>query len=152
MRRVAVVAPRVDGDVLRRFAMFGPLIGGLPYAWTVIAIPFAYAIGIVPALIAGLAYGAWRHTQGARRPGARWRLAVGAASGAFAAALVGLAFGLADGLNGGLFAAGVVAAHGIPAAAILALAERRRAYAFRSMPSGATGSSPKADAPAAAAA
>ena len=60
-----------------RFALWGPLIGGAPYAWALVTLPFVYAIGVVPALLAGLLFAAWYHGSQGATPGLCWRLMAG---------------------------------------------------------------------------
>lgn len=105
-------------SLVARFALFGPFIGGLPYVWLVISLPFMFVIGVIPALIAGMLYAAWWETPGARRPTPLWRAAVGAICGAVACAAVAASY--SPGSPGLPFV--VLAAHGVPAAIILALA------------------------------
>jgi hypothetical protein len=105
-----------------RFVWAGPLIGTLPYAWMVISLPFGYAIGLVPAAVAGLLFAAWYHGRG-RVPTWPWRAAVGALAGAGGAVVVALGmllhvFGIT------WFHVGVVAVHGVPAALVLALLQK----------------------------
>lgn len=106
-----------------RFMAWGPLIGGVPYVWLLFPVPFAYAIGLVPAGVAGLLFGAWYHAPGRRVPGWPWRAAFGALAGAAVALLTyaGSSWWLA---RPDPFWALVVAAHGVPAATILALTQR----------------------------
>lgn len=106
-----------------RFLWAGPLIGGLPYAWMVISLPFAYAIGAGPAAVAGPLYAAWYHGQRGRTPTWPWRATVGALSG------LGGATAMALGMLLGTqelqwFYVGIVAAHGVPAAIVLALLQK----------------------------
>lgn len=101
-----------------RFALIGPFVGGLPYVWMVISLPFMFVIGLGPALIAGMLYAAWWVTPGTRRPTPIWRAAVGAICGAVGCAVV--AAGFSPSSPGMPFL--ILAAHGVPAALILALA------------------------------
>jgi hypothetical protein len=101
-----------------RFALIGPFVGGLPYVWMVISLPFMFVIGLGPALIAGMLYAAWWGAPGRRRPTPIWRAAVGAICGAVGCAVV--AAGFSPGSPGMPFL--ILAAHGVPAAVILALA------------------------------
>ena len=78
--------------LVARFALYGPFIGGLPYVWMVISLPFMFAIGVVPALVTGMLYAAWWVTPGARRPTPVWRAAVGAICGVLACAAVAAVF------------------------------------------------------------
>lgn len=103
-----------------RFAWLGPLIGGLPYVWLVVTLPFVFAIGLVPALIAGMLYAAWWLMPGVRRPTPVWRAVVGAICGAAGCAAV--AAGFSPGSPGVPFM--VLGVHGVPAAIALALATR----------------------------
>jgi hypothetical protein len=104
--------------LVARFALIGPFVGGLPYVWLVISLPFMFVIGLVPALIAGMLYAAWWVAPGIRRPTPLWRAAVGAICGAVGCAVV--AAGYSPGSAGLPFL--VLAAHGVPAAIVLALA------------------------------
>ena len=104
--------------VVWRFALVGPLIGGLPYVWTVVTIPFAYALGLAPAAIAGALYAAWWVAPSTRAPSALWRAAVGAICGACGCALTALAISPAS-PNSTLLLLGL---HGVPASTVLALA------------------------------
>ena len=45
--------------IIGRAVFVGPLIGGLPYLWAILPIPFAYLIGAVPALIGGACFALW---------------------------------------------------------------------------------------------
>lgn len=117
-----------------RFALIGPFVGGLPYVWMVITLPFMFAIGVVPALVAGMLYAAWWMAPGTRRPTPLWRAAVGAICGAVACAVV--AGGYSPGSPGLPFV--VLAAHGVPAAVVLALVtgRARNTLADRNVPAG----------------
>ncbi|MBL8512854.1 MAG: hypothetical protein JNJ55_02600 [Betaproteobacteria bacterium] len=46
---------RIDAEhafgVFFAFASLGPLVGGLPYAWMIFTIPFAYFIGGIPSIV-----------------------------------------------------------------------------------------------------
>lgn len=106
-----------------RFMAWGPLIGGAPYAWLLFPVPFAYAIGLGPAGVAGLLFGAWYHAPGRRVPSGPWRAAFGALAGA-AVALLTYAGSLLWQDRPDPFWALVVAAHGVPAATILAWTQR----------------------------
>ncbi len=119
----AVLRERATWRTVWRFAWAGPLIGGLPYVWMLVTIPFAYAIGVVPAALAGLLFAAWYHGHAGRAPTWPWRAAVGALSGLGAAALIGLATVL-FGRGFGAFWMVVWALHGLPAAAVLGLMQR----------------------------
>ena len=106
--------------VVGRFALWGPLIGGAPYAVFVITVPFIYLIGVVPATLAGLLFAAWLLAPGQRYPTAAWRAAVGVLCGALACAGVALGFD-ARGLP---MTWAYLAAHGVPAALVLALTQK----------------------------
>ena len=126
---IAVLVPRGPGTawlpkplrmksywrMVARFALLGPLIGGLPYAWLLITIPFVYAVGVVPAALAGLLYAAWWSRVAARQPTGLWRATVASISAAAACAFVALLY--APGSPGVPFL--FLARHGVPAAAIL---------------------------------
>lgn len=103
-----------------RFAVWGPLIGGAPYAMFVVTLPFIYIIGLAPAIIAGLLFAAWITPQRQRVSAWPWRLAVGAGSAVLAAGLCMLAFDDNRGREGPIMFA-VFALHGVPAAIALAL-------------------------------
>lgn len=105
-----------------RFVLLGPLIGGAPYVVFIFPIPFAYALGALPALLAGLLFATWYHGAG-RTPGAAWRALMGALAGTAAAAASALPFVLAA-ERPAWFMVGVVAMHGVPAALVLALLQR----------------------------
>ena len=47
------------GKIVLIALFVGPLVGGLPYIWTIIAIPFAYLLGAAPALIGGICFALW---------------------------------------------------------------------------------------------
>lgn len=115
--------------LVARFALFGPFIGGLPYVWMVISLPFMFVIGVVPAFVTGLLYAAWWVSPGARRPTPLWRAAVGAICGVLACAAVAAGFSPAS--PGTPFV--VLAMHGVPAAVVLALVtgSRRRQRTVR---------------------
>jgi hypothetical protein len=104
-----------------RFAFFGPLIGGLPYAWLVITLPFVFAVGLAPALIAGMLYAAWRVTPSPRRPTPLWRATLGAICGTVGCAAV--AWIVDPGTPGVPFV--ILAVHGVPAAIVLGWVEHR---------------------------
>ena len=109
-----------------RFAFFGPLIGGAPYAVFVLTIPFVYLVGLVPALVAGFLFATWYHGGGpagrGRTPSWPWRALMGALSAGATAAAFAFYFQMATGDPG--FVAAVIAAHGVPAAVVLALRQR----------------------------
>jgi hypothetical protein len=119
----AALRQRETWRTVWRFAWAGPLVGAVPYLWMVISVPVAYFIGAVPALLAGLLFGAWYHGQAGRTPTWPWRAAIGALSGAGAAALVGLATLLAGRGFDAVWMA-VLAIHGVPAAVVLALLQK----------------------------
>ena len=106
-----------------RFAIWGPLVGGIPYAWLVITLPFVYLFGLGPAVLAGMLFAAWLHAPGRRFPSAPWRAALGMLCGALACAVVAFAFDPRHPLGPWLF----LSAHGVPAAVLLALSVSRRA-------------------------
>lgn len=58
--------------------LWGPLVGGLPFNWTLFLIPFSYFWGGVPALLSGLLYSTWRHMPARRPPALLERLVMGA--------------------------------------------------------------------------
>lgn len=120
----AVVRSRAYWGEVRRFVVWGPLIGGAPYAVFVFPIPFMYLIGLLPALGAGLLFAAWVAQPAARVPAWPWRVAMGAACALWVAGLAEVVMG-----SGGTqhwFWAGVIAVHGVPAAVVLALTYRPR--------------------------
>jgi hypothetical protein len=100
-----------------RFVVWGPLIGGAPYAVFLATIPLVYLVGFAPALLAGLLYGAWIAQPSARVPAWPWRVAVGALCALAAAATVEVV--LRDAVFSGWWFI-VTALHGVPAAVILA--------------------------------
>jgi hypothetical protein len=116
-----VLRQRAYWAVVGRFALFGPLIGGLPYVWMLITIPGAYVFGLAPATVAGLLYAAWLLAASVRRPTALWRATVGAVCGAAGCAAVALAVSPAQ----PAFTVLLLGAHGVPAAIALALATGR---------------------------
>jgi hypothetical protein len=69
------------------YALWGPLIGGIPYLWTVIGVPFAYALGLGPALICGALTTIWMRS--ASLPGPWHSAAFGALFGAVACVIAG---------------------------------------------------------------
>jgi hypothetical protein len=83
------VSWRTALTVLGRYALFGPLIGGAPYVWTIIGIPFAYALGLGPALICGVLTLWWLRLGGTRAmlPGPWHAAAFGALFGAVGAVI-----------------------------------------------------------------
>ena len=107
--------------VVGRFALWGPLIGGAPYAMLVITVPIVYLVGVVPAALAGMLFGAWLLAPGRRYPSATWRAAVGALCAMLACAVVALAVDP----RGMLMTWAFFAVHGVPAALALALTQRR---------------------------
>lgn len=119
----AVLRQRATWRTVWRFVWAGPLIGGLPYLWMVVSLPFAYAIGALPAAVAGLLFAAWYHGMPGRVPTWPWRATVGALAG------LGGTLGVALGMLWlqpefeGFFVA-VVALHGVPAALVLALLQK----------------------------
>jgi len=118
-----VLRRRVTWLTVWRFLWAGPLIGGLPYAWLLISIPFAYGIGAVPAAVAGLLFAAWYHGHRRRIPTWPWRAAIAALSGVGGATVVALGMLLVlPEVN--WFYVGVVAAHGVPAALVLGLTQK----------------------------
>lgn len=119
----AVWRQRRTWRTVGRFAWLGPLVGGAPYLIFVITVPFAFAIGLLPACIAGVAFASWYHAGGRRTPTWPWRAAVGAFSGGLATAAVALGC-LWWSVEPDFFPALVVALHGVPAAVVLALTQR----------------------------
>ncbi|MBL8302907.1 MAG: hypothetical protein JNM26_09065 [Ideonella sp.] len=118
----AVLRRRATWRTVWRFAWAGPLIGGLPYAWTVVGIPFAYLIGAVPATVAGLLFAVWYHAGG-RVPSWPWRAVVGSLAGLGGSLVVALGM-LPYGSGIEAFHVAVVAAHGVPAALVLGLLQK----------------------------
>lgn len=100
-----------------RFALWGPLIGGAPYAVLIITVPFIYLFGLAPATLAGMLFAAWLLAPGRRYPSAAWRAALGMICGALACAAIALAFDPRHPFGAWMF----LAVHGMPAAAIVAL-------------------------------
>jgi hypothetical protein len=105
--------------VVGRFALWGPLIGGLPYAWLIITVPFAFALGLIPATLAGMLFAAWLLAPG-RYPSAGWRAALGMLCAAVSCAAVALAVTPRTPL--GIWVP--LALHGVPAGLVLALTQR----------------------------
>ena len=99
-----------------RFALLGPLIGGIPYVWLVITIPFIYLAGVVPATLAGLLYAAWWSHAAVRQPTGLRRVTVASISAAAACAFVAVLCAPRSAGLPFLF----LAVHGVPAAAIMA--------------------------------
>jgi hypothetical protein len=66
--------------------LLGPLIGGAPYNWLLLPIPFAYMLGGLPALLGGAMFAAW--------------LRAGPLPGAWHGALFGALFGAIGGVIG----------------------------------------------------
>jgi hypothetical protein len=120
----AVLRSRAYWREVRRFVVWGPLIGGAPYAVFIVPIPFVYLIGLMPALCAGLLFAAWAAQPAARAPAWPWRLAIGAACGLAVAALSEVMVNAGTTQHG--FRFGLIAVHGVPAAAVLALSYRPR--------------------------
>lgn len=118
----AVWRQRATWATVLRFGFFGPLVGGAPYVIFVFPIPFAYAIGGLPALFAGWLFASWYHRPG-RVPGWGWRLLFGALSGAGAALASALVLVLATERPDWTFV-WVIAVHGVPAATVMALLAR----------------------------
>ncbi len=123
-RHAAATARRVTLTTLY-FGAFGPLVGGLPYVWMVLTIPFAYLLGGVPALLCGLLYGLWERVEEASSR--RQAVCRGALCGALGC--VAWAAWLWGGKGGVLSSSGWLSLHGVPAGAVLAwrLASRRLA-------------------------
>lgn len=117
----AVLRQRATWRTVWRFVWAGPLIGVLPWAWLVLSIPFAYVLGGPAALVAGLLFATWYHGAG-RVPTWPWRAAMGVMAGLGASAAVALALQWAGAAHWGFV--GVVAAHGVPAALVLALIQK----------------------------
>jgi hypothetical protein len=119
----AVWRRRATWQTVGRFVLWGPLIGGAPYAVALFTIPFAYLFGLLPALLAGLLFAAWYHGSSGRTPTWPWRAVVGGLCGCAPVAAL-LFCNVAESHQPSWFAVGVLAAHGIPAATILALAQK----------------------------
>jgi hypothetical protein len=100
------------------FGFWGPLVGGLPYVWLLVTIPFAYAFGGVPALVGGLLYALWQQRGASGMAGPWVRAGRGALCGLAGCAFFAAIIGWRDG--GVLMMTGVLALHGVPAGAILA--------------------------------
>jgi len=103
-----------------RFVLFGPLIGGLPYAWLIITLPLVFGIGLGPALIAGMLYAAWWVTPSPRRPTPLWRATLAAICAIVGCAAVAWIWD--TGSPGVPFV--ILAVHGVPAAVVLGLMTR----------------------------
>ena len=104
-----------------RFALWGPLIGGAPYAVFVITVPFIYVFGIGPAVTAGMLFAAWLWSPGQCYPSAAWRAALGMLCGLLACGAIALVVQPSNPLVPWI----VLAVHGVPAALILALSQRQ---------------------------
>lgn len=115
----AVLREQATWRTVGRFVVLGPLIGVLPWAWLLLTIPVAYALGMPAAAVAGLLFACWYHADG-RTPTWPWRAAVGALSGLGAAALMALCLGSLSRTDYA-FVFAVVAIHGVPASTVLAL-------------------------------
>lgn len=99
------------------FGFWGPLVGGLPYVWMLITVPFAYVFGGVPALIGGLLYALWQQRDASGIAGPWVRAGRGALCGLVGCAVFGSILGWRDG--SALWMTGVLALHGVPAGALL---------------------------------
>jgi hypothetical protein len=117
------IAWRPDGrfwKLVSLCALWGPMAGGLPYLWTIVAIPYAYVLGIVPAIFGAWCYAFWRFAPERRPPTTDERALFGAISGALGGALTLLlakvAIPMPDGVE---FVILIVVAHGVHAGAIL---------------------------------
>jgi hypothetical protein len=119
----AVLRSRATWRTVGRFVLWGPAVGAAPYAWLLFTLPFAYAIGALPALLAGLLFALWLHGGGRRWPTLRWRVAVGALCG-LAPALVAMLPTLVLASQPEPFWPAVLAMHGVPAAMVLAAMQR----------------------------
>jgi hypothetical protein len=120
----AVLRSRAYWGEVRRFVIWGPLVGGAPYAMFIFPIPFMYMIGLIPALGAGLLFAAWVTQPAARVLAWPWRVAMGTACALLVAALAEVV--IDSGGTQHWFWFGVIAVHGVPAAALLALGYRKR--------------------------
>jgi hypothetical protein len=117
----AVLRQRATWRTVWRFVWLGPLVGVLPWAWLVISIPLAYVVGGPAAAVAGLLFASWYHSAG-REPSWPWRATVGILAGLGATAAVAL-FQVLTGLLDESYVA-LVAVHGVPAAAVMALLQK----------------------------
>jgi hypothetical protein len=106
--------------VVGRFALWGPLIGGAPYAVFVVTVPIVYLVGLVPAAVTGMLFGAWLLAPGRRYPSAAWRAALGMLCAALACAAIAWAIDRREPQVLGL----VLALHDVPAALLLALTQK----------------------------
>lgn len=120
----AVLRSRAYWGEVRRFALWGPLIGGAPYAVFIFSIPFVYMIGLLPALATGLLFAAWVTQPSTRTLPWPWRVAMAIACALLVAALAAAAMNSGDTPH--WFWGSVIAVHGVPAATVLALGYRRR--------------------------
>jgi hypothetical protein len=116
-----VLCRRATWRTVWRFFWLGPLVGVLPWAWLLVSIPIAYAVGGPAAFVAGLLFAIWYHRAG-RTPTWPWRATLGALAGVGAVAVVVLVQVLMGEVNWGYV--GVVAVHGVPAAVVLALLQK----------------------------
>jgi uncharacterized BrkB/YihY/UPF0761 family membrane protein len=108
-----------------RFAIWGPLLGGLPYNVFLVPIPFSYAFGLLPAVLCGLGFAWWWLAPQRRVPGWRWRALFGAVFGLLGCAVAALMFGLRPGFAASASDLGAtVALHGVPAGALVGAWQR----------------------------
>jgi hypothetical protein len=121
---------RAGWATVGRFALFGPLVGGAPYAVFVVTLPFIYLFGLLPAVLAGLLFAAWLHVPAQRVPNAAWRFGVGALCGAAGCAVAAWWLARSDGAPLG-WAFAWLALHGIPSGAVLGAWHGRARRGFR---------------------
>jgi hypothetical protein len=122
---------RAFTQTVGRFVLYGPLVGGAPYAWLLFTLPFIYAVGLVPSLLAGLMFAAWLDAPARRPPGRAWRAVMGAVFGAAGGAVTALGAQLALDLASTWTLAAVLALHGAPAGLLLAVSHRAPAVRVR---------------------
>lgn len=109
-----------------RFVLWGPLIGGAPYAVFVVTIPLVYLVGFIPAALAGWLFATWLHAGRGRSPSWPWLAMMGALCGGAAAGIVALAsvvIGAGASARPDWVWPLIAAVHGVPAAVVVALLE-----------------------------
>lgn len=104
--------------------LVGPMVGGAPWVWTIIGIPFAYVLRFYPALLGGVIYALWFHAPARREFPWYARAVVGGVIGAAACIIVAFVFvAIAGGIardHDLYMACTLLAPHGLLAGAVLA--------------------------------